>query len=1210
MPTDATTAKNDAHLVTVGGLNTVYENIREICTNLDERIDAIGQLYTFKGDKNTWSTFCTAVSTGTIAQGDAYLVKEGYPEYSKDKDQFPAWASGFPSRMFICHNGYTNVSISDGLDDHGWETYWMPVDLHLNFASSTQYGIVRTGNSNIPASGIYAVRVDNNDDHDLEVYIPAPDNSTGYGVIKTNFTPVINEKHQVKVDNGSAYTDIKIVTSTIAGKVRVASSNYNPADASTYVDVDIAGWSNDSVQNAVLTTPPDAQSGYVVDKGSDSLPVYVGDTTGRVIHTIKKLYLSEASTTTNADEYELAKFENEKASPTKSTVKIKGKDVGDTGTTAALEVTGGIYATGKVKSGSLNTGAINSGAITSSGDISTTNGAILATGDISTSGGGIKVTAGNGGVSTVSGDITTTSGNITTTNGGVSGKTVTSTTTISADTDITYKGKLSSNSASTDSVKAEFTNSASGASNSTVKITGKAIGDNVTTASLEVAGGIYASNGTTDSTIAKFVNGASNKTNPTVVISGMNLDTTNSKGALNVTGGIYSSEKIKANTELISGGSITAGTSISAKGQITTTTGKLHTDNGEISTTSGAIYTTAGNIYTTTGNIYTSNGYVSAVGDIYTNSDTGKFYNSNKKDAVKAQFINNGTTTGSGSEASTTWSNNTVEITGANVTASTDTTAALKVTGGIIASGVKAGNIYGASLNGSSLNTTGNITSEATVKGATITSTGNITATGDSSKISISNDKNFVKAEFKNINATPTANTVEIQGKDVSTDNNNITTAALKIDGGIYATKNTDSTIAKFVNPGSGSTPNSYSNNTVIIEGRDITASTDTTAALKVTGGIIASGVKAGNIYNTSLTATGAIQGATVSGGTVSSTGSISANNDIYYSGKLYSNSDSTDSVKAQFTNNGNPSNTWSKATVEIKGAGVNISSDYSQSNAALKVDGGIYASKTIDSTIASFTNYGTTSGGTTTKNKSTVDINGKDVSDIGGGVITAALNVTGGIHATKTIKSDLKLEVSNSTANTVKAEFENTNATPTASTVVILGKDVDTTHANAALKVNGGIYATQTIHSAVSHTVLGNDITDAIAVPDDCDIKPGCCYYFDGNEYRKTDKYCQKGIIGIHSDTASSSLGKRGKGKELDISIGGFVLAYVDDVYKTGTPLTATKGGKLTKMKLIDRILHPERLVATYWKPELEEEWEYGPKTVEVNGRVWVKVK
>ena len=1168
MPTNIDIAKNDAHLVTLGGLNTVYENIREICTNLDERIDAIGQLYTFKGDKNTWSAFCTAVSTGTIAQGDAYLVKEGYPEYSKDKDQFPAWASGSPSRMFICHKGYSSVTINPSLDNHGWETYWMPIDLHLNFASSTQYGIVRTGNSNSPTSGTYAVRVDN--DHDLEVFIPAPDNSTGYGVIKTNFTPVINEKHQVKVnDSGSAYTDIKIVTSGTAGKIRVTDSKYQPADNSTYVDVDIAGWSNSSTTNSVLVSG-EGSSAPAAERGSDSLPIYVStDVTpaGRVIKEIKKLHLSNDFSDYTEDV--LGKFENNKSTPTKSTVEIKGSDVKRVATgagspdTAALKVTGGILASGKIQAGT-EVVVSNDTANSVKAEFKNTNTTPIAnTVEIQ----GKDVSTDN--------SVTTAALNVT---GGIlsSGSIVTN----------GSSAKFFNNDKS-DSLKAEFINDGTNntRNSSTVKIKGtqvKKVNSSSTynSAALEVDGGILAYN-TTDSVIANFDNRSSNITKNTVEIKGKDVSTDNSvtTAALNVTGGIYASGKIQA------GGDI-SGANLSTAGDISTTNGSITTTNGNISSTSGTV----------SGNVVSSTTDISAGGDISTSTGT-----------VSGNAVSSTTTVSAGGNISTSGGNISVTGTGKITTASgnIESGGAITASGDIsTTNGTVSGNAVSStttiSAGGDISTSSGDIkntgTGKITTASGNIESGGAITASGD-----ISTSTGTVSGA-----AISSTGNISTSGGNISvTGTGKITTASGNIESGGAVTAGGD--ISTSTGTVSG---NAVSSTTTISAGGNISTSggnisvtgtgTISTASGNIeSGGAISAtnGISAGGDISTS---TGTVSGATVSGGTVSSTGSISATNDIYYGGKLYSNSDSTDSVKAQFTNNGNPSNTWSKATVEIKGAGVNISSDYSQSNAALKVDGGIYASKTIDSTIASFINYGTTSGGTTTKNKSTVEIDGKFVSDIGGGDITAALKVGGGIYA------------STSGTSSVVAKFANTGnvSNITANTVEIRGKNADASNGTAALKVEGGIYATQTIHSAVSHTVLGNDITDAIAVSDDCDIKPGCCYYFDGNDYLKTDKYCQKGIIGIHSDTASSSLGKRGKGKELDISIGGFVLAYVDDVYKTGTPLTATKGGKLTKMKLIDRILHPERLVATYWKPEMESEWEYGPKTVEVDGRVWVKVK
>lgn len=162
----------------------------------------------------------------------------------------------------------------------------------------------------------------------------------------------------------------------------------------------------------------------------------------------------------------------------------------------------------------------------------------------------------------------------------------------------------------------------------------------------------------------------------------------------------------------------------------------------------------------------------------------------------------------------------------------------------------------------------------------------------------------------------------------------------------------------------------------------------------------------------------------------------------------------------------------------------------------------------------------------------------------------------------------------------------------------------------NAALFVLGGIVATSGITASKVYHAVWNDISDAIEVQDSLDVAPGFCYCFDGKEYHKTSKYCQKGVIGIHSDTAGDVLGKKGKHKELDIAIGGFVLAHVDKEYAPGTPLTCSKDGTLSKMKRRHVAKYPERLVGTYWKPELEEEWGTEDHKVQVCGRHWIKVK
>lgn len=136
-------------------------------------------------------------------------------------------------------------------------------------------------------------------------------------------------------------------------------------------------------------------------------------------------------------------------------------------------------------------------------------------------------------------------------------------------------------------------------------------------------------------------------------------------------------------------------------------------------------------------------------------------------------------------------------------------------------------------------------------------------------------------------------------------------------------------------------------------------------------------------------------------------------------------------------------------------------------------------------------------------------------------------------------------------------------------------------------------------------YNAVWNDLTDLIDVPEDTKLEYGKCYIFDGKKYFPSKHYGQKGIIGIHSDTSGLSMGLKPNKTQLSIAVAGFVLAYVDKDYPPGTPLTCSKDGSLTKLKKIDKILSPESIVGTFYKPELKEKW-YG---IKVNGRKWIKI-
>ena len=155
------------------------------------------------------------------------------------------------------------------------------------------------------------------------------------------------------------------------------------------------------------------------------------------------------------------------------------------------------------------------------------------------------------------------------------------------------------------------------------------------------------------------------------------------------------------------------------------------------------------------------------------------------------------------------------------------------------------------------------------------------------------------------------------------------------------------------------------------------------------------------------------------------------------------------------------------------------------------------------------------------------------------------------------------------------------------------------------ALYCSGGISAKK-VYNAV-----WNDLADSIEVPSDTELEYGYCYKYKNGKVYKTDEYADPNVLGIHSDTAGMVLGiKPTHIKCINLAVAGVVLAYVDNEYECGTPLVATKEGKLTKANKMTRVLHPERIVATYFRKENNDFWGPSSNKIAVNGRSWIKIK
>ena len=144
------------------------------------------------------------------------------------------------------------------------------------------------------------------------------------------------------------------------------------------------------------------------------------------------------------------------------------------------------------------------------------------------------------------------------------------------------------------------------------------------------------------------------------------------------------------------------------------------------------------------------------------------------------------------------------------------------------------------------------------------------------------------------------------------------------------------------------------------------------------------------------------------------------------------------------------------------------------------------------------------------------------------------------------------------------------------------------------------GIFKATKVFNAV-----WNDIADAITFPN-TNFEFGYCYVYDGKECRKSKEYGERGILGIHSDTAGYILGIKNDENQLICAIGGFVLAYVDKEYESGTPLTCAEGGMLTEATPDFISKYPYKIVGTFFRKEESEEYN----GIKVNNRCWIKIK
>lgn len=184
--------------------------------------------------------------------------------------------------------------------------------------------------------------------------------------------------------------------------------------------------------------------------------------------------------------------------------------------------------------------------------------------------------------------------------------------------------------------------------------------------------------------------------------------------------------------------------------------------------------------------------------------------------------------------------------------------------------------------------------------------------------------------------------------------------------------------------------------------------------------------------------------------------------------------------------------------------------------------------------------------------------------------------------------------------------EDENVFTGPVEFTAAVASSSVTT----GTVVINGGLGVQGSIYGSKVWGSMWNDLADCIEVPEDTLLEPGYCYCFDGKNYYKSTKYLDDGIIGLQSDTAGFYMGNKKNKHQMKVAVSGFVLAHLDRVYKSGTPLTCGENGILIEMKEEDLIKYPHKVVATFWKEEKAKTWGTEKDQIEVNNRHWVKVR
>lgn len=158
------------------------------------------------------------------------------------------------------------------------------------------------------------------------------------------------------------------------------------------------------------------------------------------------------------------------------------------------------------------------------------------------------------------------------------------------------------------------------------------------------------------------------------------------------------------------------------------------------------------------------------------------------------------------------------------------------------------------------------------------------------------------------------------------------------------------------------------------------------------------------------------------------------------------------------------------------------------------------------------------------------------------------------------------------------------------------------------AVKIGGGLGVAGDIYGDKVFGAVWNDYAEYRICNEE--YKPGMCVIEKGDDTLivSQQRLSQDGYI--VSDTFGFSIGETEEAK-CPVAVSGRVLAYTDEPrenFKPGDAVCVGTNGMVSKMSREEIKEYPERIIGTVSAIPEYETW--GTKKIEVNGRIWIKVR